>query len=275
MTGEWSRWNPRAGALGFASDTGPSRSIGPGEQHVHPRAKGLSNRRVIGVHLRRTFMIPVVTGLGLEFGNLVAFSVATETIFAWPGMGKLLISSIQSLDRPVIVAYLIVIVLMFVALNLIVDILYSVLDPRVRLGEKSALAVVGLAVSRASPQSLSARAVRRHAPARGHRDCISQQSPFQAVREEARLGGAYRRKTRHRSAGRDGSRRRPGQSQCHDGRVGRFGRAVASPRLAGSSPASFRPPREKSSSRAASARLAGPEAKAARLAVQMIPAHAR
>ncbi len=102
------------------------------------RAKGLSNRRVIGVHLLKNILIPVVTVLGLEFGNLVAFSVVTETIFAWPGMGKLLIGSIQSLDRPVIVAYLIMIVLMFIVINLIVDILYSVLDPRVRLGEKTA-----------------------------------------------------------------------------------------------------------------------------------------
>lgn len=102
------------------------------------RAKGLANRRVIGVHLLKNILIPVVTVLGLEFGNLVAFSVVTETIFAWPGMGKLLISSIQSLDRPVIVAYLIIIVLMFVIINLLVDVLYSVLDPRVRLGEKTA-----------------------------------------------------------------------------------------------------------------------------------------
>lgn len=102
------------------------------------RAKGLSDRRVIGVHLLKNILIPVVTVIGLEFGNLVAFSVVTETIFAWPGMGKLLISSIQSLDRPIIVAYLIIIVLMFVVINLVVDILYSVLDPRVRLGESSA-----------------------------------------------------------------------------------------------------------------------------------------
>jgi peptide/nickel transport system permease protein len=102
------------------------------------RAKGLSNRRVIGVHLLKNILIPVVTVLGLEFGNLVAFSVVTETIFAWPGMGRLLIGSIQSLDRPVIVAYLIIIVLMFVVINLLVDILYSILDPRVRLGEQSA-----------------------------------------------------------------------------------------------------------------------------------------
>ncbi len=102
------------------------------------RAKGLSQRRVIGVHLLKNIMIPVVTVLGLEFGNLVAFSVVTETIFAWPGMGKLLIGSIQSLDRPVIVAYLILIVLMFVVINLVVDILYSLLDPRVRLADRTA-----------------------------------------------------------------------------------------------------------------------------------------
>jgi peptide/nickel transport system permease protein len=102
------------------------------------RAKGISNSRIVGVHLLKNIMIPVVTVLGLEFGNLIAFSVVTETIFAWPGMGKLLIDSIQSLDRPVIVAYLIIIVLLFVIINLVVDILYSVLDPRVRIGEKAA-----------------------------------------------------------------------------------------------------------------------------------------
>jgi peptide/nickel transport system permease protein len=102
------------------------------------RAKGLSTRRVVGVHLLKNILIPVVTVLGLEFGNLVAFSVVTETIFAWPGMGKLLIASIQTLDRPVIVAYLVIIVLMFIVINLVVDVLYSVLDPRVRLGESGA-----------------------------------------------------------------------------------------------------------------------------------------
>ena len=80
-------------------------------------------------------MIPVVTVLGLEFGGLVAFSIVTETVFAWPGMGKLLIDSIGMLDRPVIVAYLMIIVFLFVIINLVVDILYSILDPRVRLGE--------------------------------------------------------------------------------------------------------------------------------------------
>ena len=97
------------------------------------RAKGLGPTRVIFVHLMKNIMIPVVTVLGLEFGGLIAFSVVTETVFAWPGMGKLIIDSIQSLDRPIIVAYLMIIVLVFVIINLVVDVLYSILDPRVRL----------------------------------------------------------------------------------------------------------------------------------------------
>jgi peptide/nickel transport system permease protein len=76
--------------------------------------------------------------LGLELGGLIAFSVVTESVFAWPGMGKLLIDSIQRLDRPVIVAYLVITVLMFVVINLVVDLLYSALDPRVRLKEAKA-----------------------------------------------------------------------------------------------------------------------------------------
>jgi len=99
------------------------------------RAKGLTNRRVIGVHVLRNIMIPIVTVIGLEFGSVIAFAVVTESVFAWPGMGKLLIDSIAVLDRPVIVAYLLVIVSIFIFINLAVDILYSVLDPRVRLAE--------------------------------------------------------------------------------------------------------------------------------------------
>lgn len=99
------------------------------------RAKGLSSRRVIFVHVFKNILIPLVTVIGLELGSVIAFAVVTETIFAWPGIGKLIIDSIFVLDRPVIVAYLIVIVLMFITINLIVDILYSVLDPRVRLAD--------------------------------------------------------------------------------------------------------------------------------------------
>lgn len=97
------------------------------------RAKGLSSRRVVGVHILKNILIPIVTVLGLEFGSLVAFSVVTETIFAWPGIGKLLLEAIQRLDRPLIVAYVMIVVILFVTINLIVDILYSALDPRVRL----------------------------------------------------------------------------------------------------------------------------------------------
>ncbi|MCC6533058.1 MAG: ABC transporter permease [Burkholderiales bacterium] len=97
------------------------------------RAKGLRMRRVIGLHVLKNIMIPIVTVIGLEFGSVVAFSIVTETIFAWPGMGKLLIDSINVLDRPVVVAYLLVIVALFVFINLLVDVLYSALDPRVRV----------------------------------------------------------------------------------------------------------------------------------------------
>ena len=99
------------------------------------RAKGLSEARVIGVHVLKNILIPIVTVVGLEFGSLIAFAVVTETIFAWPGMGKLLIESINLLDRPVVVAYLLIVVSLYVLINLTVDILYSVLDPRVRITE--------------------------------------------------------------------------------------------------------------------------------------------
>ena len=97
------------------------------------RAKGLTEERIIKVHLLKNILIPIVTVIGLEFGSLIAFSTVTETVFAWPGMGKLIIEAIYNLDRPIVVAYLMIIVLIFVTLNLIVDILYSVLDPRVRI----------------------------------------------------------------------------------------------------------------------------------------------
>jgi peptide/nickel transport system permease protein len=96
------------------------------------RARGLSERRILFVHIFKTILIPLVTVLGVEFGSLVAFAVVTETIFAWPGVGKLIIDSINTLDRPIIVAYILVIVAMFIAINLVVDLLYSLLDPRIR-----------------------------------------------------------------------------------------------------------------------------------------------
>lgn len=99
------------------------------------RAKGLSNSRIIGVHVLKNILIPIVTVIALQFGSIIAFAIVTESVFAWPGMGKLIIDSIRVLDRPVIVAYLMLIVVIFILINLLVDVLYSILDPRVRLSE--------------------------------------------------------------------------------------------------------------------------------------------
>lgn len=97
------------------------------------RAKGLSNQRIIFVHVLKNILIPIITVIGMELGSLLAFGVVTETIFAWPGMGKLLIDSINNLDRPVIVAWLMIVVMIFITINLMVDIIYSIIDPRIRL----------------------------------------------------------------------------------------------------------------------------------------------
>ncbi len=96
------------------------------------RAKGISRQRLIRRHLVRNILIPIVTITGLQFGSLIAFATVTETVFSWPGIGKLLLDSIHNSDRPVVVAYLILITLMFVTINFIVDVLYALLDPRIR-----------------------------------------------------------------------------------------------------------------------------------------------
>jgi len=109
------------------------REVLPQDHVKFARAKGLSPTRVVLVHVLRNTLIPLVTVLGLELGATIAYAVVTETIFAWPGAGKLILDSINSLDRPVVVAYLMVVVVIFVTLNLVVDLLYRLLDPRVRL----------------------------------------------------------------------------------------------------------------------------------------------
>lgn len=109
------------------------REVLPQDFVKFARAKGLTPLRVVLMHVLRNTLIPLVTVLGLELGSTIAYAVVTETIFAWPGAGKLILDSINSLDRPVIVAYLMVVVVIFVTLNLVVDVLYKVLDPRVRL----------------------------------------------------------------------------------------------------------------------------------------------
>jgi peptide/nickel transport system permease protein len=95
------------------------------------RAKGLSASRIVGVHILKNIMIPLVTVIGINLGGLIAFSIVTETVFAWPGMGKLLIDSINALDRPVVIAYLLTVAAIYMLINLVVDILYSLLDPRI------------------------------------------------------------------------------------------------------------------------------------------------
>jgi len=96
-------------------------------------AKGLPQRITVYHHALKNTLIPLVTVIGIQFGQLIAFTIITETIFAWPGTGKLIIDSIQNLDRPVVIAYLLVIASIFVVINFLVDIIYTLIDPRVRL----------------------------------------------------------------------------------------------------------------------------------------------
>jgi peptide/nickel transport system permease protein len=96
------------------------------------RGIGLSEATILRRHVLKLISIPLVTVLGLEFGATLTFAVVTESIFSWPGLGKLIIDSIQSLDRPVMVAYLVLVAALFVAINLAVDLIYGVLDPRLR-----------------------------------------------------------------------------------------------------------------------------------------------
>ena len=97
------------------------------------RARGLPSKSIIRYHLLPNILIPIITVLAIEFGTLIAFATVTETIFAWPGLGKLVIDAIINLDRPIVVAYLLFVVTLFLILNLFVDIIYAALDPRIRL----------------------------------------------------------------------------------------------------------------------------------------------
>lgn len=97
------------------------------------RAKGVSSKKVLFGHALKNALIPVVTVFGVNIGTLIAFTTITETIYAWPGMGKLLIDSIYMADRPVIVAYLMLVAVIFVVINFAVDIIYTIIDPRIEL----------------------------------------------------------------------------------------------------------------------------------------------
>jgi peptide/nickel transport system permease protein len=102
------------------------------------RSKGVSEWRILFVHILKNISLPVITITGIEFGGMLGGAIAVESVFAWPGMGKLIIDSIQTLDRPVIAAFLLLITFFYVAINLTVDLIYTILDPRVRLQKASA-----------------------------------------------------------------------------------------------------------------------------------------
>ncbi len=97
------------------------------------RAKGVAGKKVIFGHALKNALIPVITVFGMNLGGMIAFTTITETIFAWPGMGKLLIDAIGKADRPIIVAYLMATACMFVVINFVVDLLYTFIDPRIEL----------------------------------------------------------------------------------------------------------------------------------------------
>jgi ABC-type dipeptide/oligopeptide/nickel transport system permease component len=96
------------------------------------RARGLTNRAVNFGHALKNTLVPVITVAGIQIGTLIAFSVITETVFQWPGMGLLFIQSVQFADVPIMTAYLVVAALIFVIINFTVDVLYASIDPRLR-----------------------------------------------------------------------------------------------------------------------------------------------
>ena len=102
------------------------------------RARGLSQRTINFGHALKNTMVPVITITGLQLGSVIAFAIITETVFQWPGVGSLFVNSVQSVDVPVMAAYLLFVALVFVAINLIVDILYYVVDPRLRVDARPA-----------------------------------------------------------------------------------------------------------------------------------------
>ena len=99
------------------------------------RARGLSNRAINFGHALKNTLVPVITIAGLQLGAIIAFAIVTETVFQWPGMGLLFIQSVGSADVPVMAAYLMLIALVFVTINLVVDLLYYAVDPRLRIGK--------------------------------------------------------------------------------------------------------------------------------------------
>jgi peptide/nickel transport system permease protein len=102
------------------------------------RARGLSERAVNFGHALKNTLVPVITIVGLQLGSVIAFAIITETVFQWPGMGLLFLIAVQNADIPVMAAYLLLVAAIFVAINLIVDLLYAIIDPRIRVEARRA-----------------------------------------------------------------------------------------------------------------------------------------
>ncbi len=103
------------------------------------RARGLRKRTIYFGHALKNTMVPVLTIAGLQVGSLIAFSIITETVFQWPGMGLLFIQAVEFADIPVMAAYLVLVAVVFVVINLIVDMLYFAVDPRLRVETRTAV----------------------------------------------------------------------------------------------------------------------------------------
>jgi peptide/nickel transport system permease protein len=150
----WLGWFPVSGKEGFASLVLPALTLGTAlaailsrmvrasmleviqEDYIRAaRARGLTELHVLGLHALRNAALPVITILGIQFGALLAGAVITETIFAWPGIGQLMIESIQKRDYPVVQACVLLISFTYVLVNLITDLIYTKLDPRVKLDQ--------------------------------------------------------------------------------------------------------------------------------------------
>ena len=103
------------------------------------RARGLTDRAVNFGHALKNTLVPVITIAGLQLGSIIAFAIITETVFQWPGMGLLFLKAVQNVDIPIMSAYLLLVAFIFVTINLIVDMLYAVVDPRMRIDARPAL----------------------------------------------------------------------------------------------------------------------------------------
>ncbi|MDH5229765.1 MAG: ABC transporter permease, partial [Gammaproteobacteria bacterium] len=153
----WAGWFPVSGREGFASLVLPALTLGTAmaailarmvrstllevlnEDYIRTaRAKGLNEFQVIKNHGMRNALLPVITLLGLQLGTLLGGAVITETVFSWPGVGQLTIDAIQRRDYPVVQACVLLISLSYVVVNVLTDVVYAAIDPRIRLGDESA-----------------------------------------------------------------------------------------------------------------------------------------